>query len=72
MKLFKALLISLGIVLSTVVISVALAMTFVFLGYIWFFILDIVLAIVGFTCLIYSSMRDREKLKKELEEINND
>ena len=69
MKLFKALLISLGIVLSIVTIVSVLTLTFVFLGYIWFLVIDILFVVTSLTCLIYSSMRDKEKLKKELEEL---
>lgn len=71
MKLFKAFLISLGIVLSIVAIVAVLTLVFMFLGYIWFLVIDALILVSIYTYLIYSSMRDREKLKKEFEEINN-
>lgn len=71
MKLFKAFLISLGIVFSIVAMVAVLTLTIIFLGYIWFLVVDGLILVSIYTYLIYSSMRDREKLKKELEEINN-
>lgn len=71
MKLFKAFLISLGIVFSIVAMVAVLTLTIIFLGYIWFLVVDALILVSIYTYLIYSSMRDREKLKKELEEINN-
>lgn len=69
MKLIKALLISIGIVFSVVaLISVMIVISSLF-GFAWFLVADIVMMIVIYTCLIYSSMKDKEKLKKELEEL---
>ena len=69
MKLIKAFLIAIGIVLSIVaLISILVTIHYLF-GYIWFLVSVAVMMIVLYTCLIYSSMRDREKLKKELEEL---
>lgn len=69
MKLIKAFLISIGIVLSIVALISILTMIHYLFGYIWFLVADVVIMIVVYTYLIYSSMRDREKLKKELEEL---
>jgi len=71
MKLFKALSISLGIIFSIVAIGLIFTMIFILFGYIWFLVIDVLFMVTGFTCLIYSSMKDKEKLKKELEELNN-
>lgn len=69
MKLIKAFLIATGIVLSIVaLISILVTIHYLF-GYIWFLVAVAVMMVVIYTCLIYSSMRDREKLKKELEEL---
>lgn len=69
MKLIKAFLISVGIVLSIVaLISILVTIHYLF-GYIWFLVAVAVMVVVIYTCLIYSSMRDKEKLKKELEEL---
>ena len=69
MKLIKAFLIATCIVLSIVaLISILVTIHYIF-GYIWFLVSVAVMMIVLYTCLIYSSMRDREKLKKELEEL---
>ena len=72
MKLFKAFLISIGIVLSLVILISILTMISFFFGFVWFLVADAVMVIVVYTYLIYSSMKDREKLKKELEELEND
>ena len=69
MKLIKAFLISVGIVLSIVALISVLATIHYLFGYIWFLVAVAVMMIVLYTCLIYSSMRDKEKLKKELEEL---
>ena len=69
MKLIKAFLISISIVLSIVALISILAMIHYFLGFIWFLIADVVMMIVVYTYLIYSSMKDKEKLEKELKEI---
>ncbi|ARM66882.1 hypothetical protein AM5_029 [Lactococcus phage AM5] len=68
MKLIKAFLISISIVLSIVALISILAMIHYFLGFIWFLVADAVMMIVVYTYLIYSSMRDKEKLEKELME----
>ena len=69
MKLIKAFLIATGIVLSIVaLISIFVTIHYLF-GYIWFLVAGAVMMVVIYTCLIYSSMRDKEKLKKELEEL---
>ena len=70
MKLIKALLISMGIVLSIVAIISILFTIYYLFGFVLFLVADIVMVIVAYTCLIYSSIRDREKFKKELEELN--
>lgn len=72
MKLIKAFLISISIVLSIVALISILTMIHYLFGYIWFLVAVAVMMIVLYTCLIYSSMRDKEKLKKELEELEND
>ena len=69
MKLIKAFLISISIVLSFVVLISILIMIHFFFGFIWFLVADAVMMIAVYTYLIYSSMRDKEKLKKELEEL---
>lgn len=69
MKLIKAFLISISIVLSIVALILILAMIHYFLGFIWFLVADAVMMIVVYTYLIYSSMKDKEKLEKELKEI---
>lgn len=69
MKLLKAFLISVSIVLSLVFLISILAMISFLFGFIWFLVADAVIMIVVYTYLIYSSMRDKEKLKKELEEL---
>ena len=69
MKLIKAFLISISIVLSIVAVISILTMIHYLFGYIWFLVAVAVMMIVLYTCLIYSSMRDKEKLKKELKEI---
>lgn len=69
MKLIKAFLISIGIVLSIVALVSILFTIFYLFGFIWFLVSDAVIMIVVYTYLIYSSMRDKEKLKKELEEL---
>lgn len=69
MKLIKAFLIATGIVLSIVALISILATIHYLFGFIWFLVAVAVMMIVVYTCLIYSSMRDREKLKKELEEL---
>lgn len=69
MKLIKAFLISISIVLSIVALISILTMIHYLFGYIWFLVAVAVMMIVLYTCLIYSSMRDKEKLKKELEEL---
>ena len=72
MKLIKAFLISISIVLSLVILVSILAMISFFFGFLWFLVADAVMMIAVYTYLIYSSMRDKEKLKKELEELEND
>lgn len=69
MKLIKAFLIATGIVLSIVALISMLATIHYLFGFIWFLVAVAVMMIVIYTYLIYSSMRDREKLKKELEEL---
>lgn len=69
MKLIKALLISIGIVISIVAIISILFTIYYLFGLVLFLVADVVMVIVLYTCLIYSSMRDREKFKKELEEL---
>ena len=69
MKLIKEFLISISIVLSIVALISILAMIHYFLGFIWFLVADAVMTIVVYTYLIYSSMKDKEKLEKELKEI---
>lgn len=69
MKLIKAFLISISIVLSIVALISTLAMIHYFLGFIWFLVADAVMMIIVYTYLIYSSMKDKEKLEKELKEI---
>ena len=69
MKLIKAFLISISIVLSFVVLISILIMIHFLFGFIWFLVAGAVIMILVYTYLIYSSMEDREKLKKELEEL---
>lgn len=69
MKLIKAFLISIGIVLSIVALISILATISYLFGFIWYLVAVAVMMIVAYTCLIYSSMKDKEKLKKELEEL---
>ncbi len=69
MKLIKAFLISISIVLSIVALISILFMIHYFLGFIWFLVADAVMMIVVYTYLIYSSMKDKEKFEKELKEI---
>ena len=69
MKLIKAFLIATGIVLSIVALISILVIIHYLFGYIWFLVAVAVMMVVIYTCLIYSSMGDREKLKKELEEL---
>ncbi len=69
MKLIKAFLIAISIVLSIVALISVLATIHYLFGYIWFLVAVAVMMIVVYTCLIYSSMKDKEKLKKELEEL---
>ena len=69
MKLIKAFLISISIVLSIVALISILAMIHYFFGFIWFLVADAVMMIMVYTYLIYSSMKDKEKLEKELKEI---
>ena len=69
MKLIKALLIATGIVFSIVAIISILFTIYYLFGVVLFLVADVIMVIVAYTCLIYSSMRDREKLKKELEEL---
>lgn len=69
MKLIKAFLISIGIVLSIVALISILATISYLFGFIWYLVAVAVMMIVVYTCLIYSSMKDKEKLKKELEEL---
>lgn len=69
MKLIKAFLIATGIVLSIVALISIFATIHYLFGFIWFLVAVAVMMIVIYTYLIYSSMRDREKLKKELEEL---
>lgn len=69
MKLIKAFLISIGIVLSIVALISTLATISYLFGFIWYLVAVAVMMIVAYTCLIYSSMKDKEKLKKELEEL---
>lgn len=69
MKLIKAFLISISIVLSIVALISILSMMHYFLGFVWFLVADAVMMIMLYTYLIYSSMKDKEKLEKELKEI---
>lgn len=69
MKLIKAFLIATGIVLSIVALISILATIHYLFGFIWFLVTVAVMMIVIYTYLIYSSMRDRENFKKELEEL---
>lgn len=69
MKLIKAFLISISIVLSIVALISILTMIHYLFGYIWFLVADAVMMIVVYIYLIYSSMKDKEKFEKELKEI---
>lgn len=69
MKLIKAFLIATGVVLSIVILISILATIHYLFGFVWFLVSVAVMMILVYTCLIYSSMRDKEKLKKELEEL---